>query len=175
MSEKIGKILSDYRQQNHEVEDDVIEYRRMMEPKIRQEMHQKALIKSKENIYAGKDFYIVLKTFQDRMLMEAKYMIFTRLSCPTPVFKDSVFKYHHLSNTIEFLFCLPSELMYNYILKNQIKFLGDKETKQLAQFCILDSTGELLKWVIKENGNKPDALIKINNEKSTVSTAPLSV
>jgi hypothetical protein len=37
----------------------------------------------------------------------------------------------------------------------------DKNRKEIAQFVILDHTGELLKWVKKENGNKIDAVIKI--------------
>ena len=40
----------------------------------------------------------------------------------------------------------------------------DKETAELAKFVILMENGELLKWVKKENGEKIDAVIRIENE-----------
>jgi hypothetical protein len=147
-------------------EDDIVEYRRAMEPDIMDSIY-KAVDKSRfTDGYYNKDFYVVLITTGDRVLRQPKIISLVRKSCPTPVYKQSVWKYINATGKLEFLWSIPDAILYYHILKNQDKYLLDKETMDLARFVILMESGELLEWVKKENGEKIDAVITINKEEN---------
>lgn len=161
---KAGQIILEHDQQRLDMEDDITEYRRSMEPEIMQ-----MIIKTAENVkdqefYYNEDFYIVLLQTVDPVLKQPKNIVLARKSCPTPVYKQSVWKYHTLTDHLEFMWSIPDVLLYYHIVHNASKYLQDKETKELAQFVILMESGELLEWVKKENGEKVDAVIKITPE-----------
>lgn len=90
-------------------------------------------------------------------------MIFARRSCPTPVYRQSVWKFKNILDQLEFLWCIPDSILYNHILRKKESYLADKECAELAKFVILMESGELLEWVKRENNEKKDAIIKINN------------
>lgn len=148
-------------------EDDITEYRRQMEPDIMVRIHDTANKAKNEVGYIGKDFYVVLITTVDRVLRQPKIIPLARKSCPTPVYKQSVWKYRTFTGTLEFLWSIPDAILYYHILNNKEKYIHDKETADLAKFVILMESGELLEWVKKENGEKKDAVIKITNEEKT--------
>lgn len=157
-----GQIILEHDAKALELEDDVIEYRKAMEPKIVSTIHE-VIAKSKDlDIYKNKDFYICYTFINDRMLRQPRLIVWARRSCPTPVYKTSVFKYHCNTGNLEFLWTLPDQILYYHIIKNAVHFLADKETEELAKFCMLNESGELLEWVKKENGNKKDAVIILN-------------
>jgi|ERR1700761_4457591 len=163
---KAGQVILEHDSLGLDLEADIIEYRRAMEPDIMARLYDTAL-KAKDNTeYCGKDFYIVLLTTIDAVLRQPRIIPLARKSCPTPVYKQSVWKYRTVSGTLEFLWSIPDALLYYHILRNQTKYLADKETADLAKFVVLMESGELLDWVKKENGEKRDAVIKINNEES---------
>jgi hypothetical protein len=145
-------------------EDDVSEYRRAMEPDIMARLRDTAHEAKNKDGYINKDFYIVLITTVDRILRQPKIIPLARKSCPTPVYKQSVWKYKTITDDLEFLWSIPDMILYYHILNNKEKYINDKETADLAKFVILMETGELLEWVKRENGEKIDAVIKINNE-----------
>lgn len=149
-----------------ELEDDIIEYRRAMEPDIMKRVYETAHNAKNQDGYIGKDFYVVLITTIDRVLRQPKVIPLARKSCPTPVYKQSVWKYRTATGDLEFLWSIPDAILYYHILRNQTKFLHDKETADLAKFVVLMESGELLEWVKRENGEKIDAVIKINNEEN---------
>lgn len=148
-------------------EDDITEYRRQMEPDIMIRIQDTANKAKNEIGYIGKDFYVVLITTVDRVLRQPKIIPLARKSCPTPVYKQSVWKYRTFTGTLEFLWSIPDAILYYHILNNKEKYIHDKETADLAKFVILMESGELLEWVKKENGEKKDAVIKIINEEKT--------
>ena len=135
-------------------EDDIVEYRRQMEPDIMVKLYDTAHKAKNETGYIGKDFYIVLVTIVDKVLRQPRIMTLARKSCPTPVYKQSVWKYRRDSGTLEFLWSIPDAILYYHILNNKEKYFNDKETTDLAKFVILMENGELLEWVKKENGEK---------------------
>jgi len=143
-----------------EMEDDVIEYRRAMEPDIMRKVHETAYKSKDADGYKGKDFYVVLLVSVDRVLRQPKLVTLARKSCPTPVYKQSVWKFKHMSHELEFLWVIPDKILYYHILHNRQRYLEDKECSDIAKFVILMESGELLKWVKKENGEKIDAVIK---------------
>lgn len=163
MEKTYGEKLTEHIKKELTLEDDVIEYRRKLEPDVLKEINN-VITKSKNNsLYRFKDFYIVMLTKIERIGGVPHNMIFARQSCPTPVYRQSVWKYKHNSDQLEFLWCIPDSILYSHILRCPTKYLADKECADLAKFVMLMESGELLEWVKKENKEKKDAIIKINN------------
>jgi hypothetical protein len=173
MSEKkkAGQIVLEHNAQGLELEDDVQEYRRAQEPETLDIIWKTIQDAKTKDIYVGKDFYIVMMFTPDQVLRQPKKVIFARQSCPTPVFKQSVWKYRHQSGDLEFLWSIPDMMRYYDIVRNPNQYLadtvGDKAWHDIAKMVILMESGELLNWVKKENGEKKDAVIFVNrNEES---------
>jgi hypothetical protein len=162
----IGSQITAHNKKNLDLEDDVREYTKAMTPLILHTLQDTALKASQHPLYENRDFYLVFVKNVDRILGQPKFQCWARRSCPTPVYKQDVYKYHHLSGEIEFLWCIPSAQRYYHILANRQKYFENKNTKRLAQFVCLMESGELLRWVLKENGELPDAIITINKEPS---------
>lgn len=145
---------------------DLIEYRRQMEGDIMTRVYKTAQEAKHKDQYIGRNFYVVLITTADRVLRQPRIIVLARKSCPTPVYKQSVFKYHSQSDQLEFLWSIPDSILYYHILRNTPKLLQDPECAQITKFVNLMESGELLSWVKKENGEKIDAVIKISNEET---------
>jgi hypothetical protein len=159
----IGQQVKDHQNKGLVMEDDVIEYRRMMEPDIIKKIHATIADAKTHTIYQNKDFYIVKLILREKTLAGTpRNMIFARQSCPTPVYRQSTWKYHHLSGSLEFLWTIPDRFLYYDIVRNAHQYLQDKETRNLARFVLLMESGELLQWVKKECGELKDAVIKIS-------------
>lgn len=159
-----GSVINAHRAQNHTLEDDVIEYRRAMEPSIMRRIHDEVNKVKTHPLYLNKDFYVMLLMKIEPMSQQPQTIIVARRSCPSAWYKQSVWKYHAVSGELEFLWTIPDQILYWHIWHNRDKYLQDPETKQLAQFVVLMETGQLEKWIVTENGEKPDAIIKIQNE-----------
>jgi hypothetical protein len=149
---------------NTPVEDDVIEYRRAMEPEIWDNIVSTAEKAAAHPLYRNKDFYVVLLTKVERIGHAVRTFALARQSCPTPVYQQAVWKYHRDTGALEFLWSIPDKILYYYILNNKQKVLADKECAETAKFVILMESGELLEWVKRENFEKKDAVIKINTD-----------
>lgn len=129
-----------------------------------------AKLKTKEPKFYYRDFYITLCIAPDPILKgydeqgnpiyKPKYIPFARVSCPTPVYRQIVYKYKHLIGDLEYIWTIPSQVRYFDILKNKQKYYDNKETRLLCQFVVLMESGELLNWAKKENGELPDAVIQ---------------
>lgn len=162
-----GQVIHEHDSLSLDLEADIIEYRRLMEPDIMRSLRDTAYKAKDKEGYFGKDFYIVLITIVDRVLRQPRIIPLARKSCPTPVYKQSVWKYKTTTAELEFLWSIPDSILYYHILNSQARYLADKETAELAKFVVLMENGELLRWVKKENGEKIDAVIKIDNEEKT--------
>lgn len=158
----VGQIITENNAKNLELEDDIREYTNAMAPLIQQTLHDTAYQASLHELYYHRDFYIVLVKNVDRVLGQPKIQCWARRSCPTPVYKQDVFKYHHLTGELEFLWCIPSKERYWHIVNNKYQYLSNKQTERLAQFVLLMESGALLKWAQRENGELPDAIISLN-------------
>jgi hypothetical protein len=58
------------------------------------------------------------------------------------------------------MWSIPDQVLYWHIIRNAPQYLNDPETAGLAKFCLLMESGELMEWIIKENGEKPDGIIQ---------------
>ena len=144
---------------NETMDDDVIEYRRPMEQEVLKNIEHTVKEALKSPIYTGKDFYIVLLFKVERIGSAPRTFVFARQSCPTPIYKQSVWKYHRNASSLEFLWSIPDMLLYYDVLRNGHQL--PKEEQELFKFVTLMESGELLEWVKKENGEKIDAVIKM--------------
>jgi hypothetical protein len=158
-----GQVVLDQLIANQTMDDDVIEYRRQMEKEVAANINNIATTAPKHPLYAGRDFYIVLLFKVERIGQAPRTQVFARRSCPTPTYKQSVWKYNSNLERLEFLWSIPDALLYYHILRNKDKYILDKECADLAKFVILMESGQLTQWVIQENGEKVDAVIKLNN------------
>lgn len=160
----VGRVIQENNDKNQVLEDDIRAYTEAMTPLIQQSLYDTAQQASKHDLYRNRNFYIVLVKNVDKVLGQPKIQCWARRSCPTPVYKQDVFKYHHVSGDLEFLWCIPSAERYWHIVHNKELYLTNKNTQRLAQFVLLMESGDLLNWVKKENGELPDAILSINKE-----------
>lgn len=158
----VGQQVQENNDKRQQLDDDVRAYTEAMAPLIQQSLYDTAHQACQHDLYKNKDFYVVLVKNVDKTLGQPKFQVWARRSCPTPVYKQDVFKYHHISGELEFLWCIPSALRYWDIIRNKQEYLSRKETARLAQFVLLMESGELLDWCKKENGEKIDAIISTN-------------
>lgn len=157
-----GQIIAEHKAKNLIQEDDIREYTKAMEPDIIANI-ERIIEESKDNdLYKNRDFYIVMINKIEHIGRTPRFIVLARRSCPTPTYKQSVWKYHHESGSLEYLWHLPGMLRYYDILKNSQEYLQVKELHNMARFVLMDNRGELLEWVKKENGEKIDALITMN-------------
>ena len=160
----VGQRIEEHNAKNIELEDDIRAYTEAMSSMIQNIIEDTATQSSRHDLYRNRDFYIVLVKNVDKVLGQPKFQCWARRSCPTPVYKQDVFKYHHKTGDLEFLWCIPGAERYWHIVRNSNLYLSNKETKRLAQFVLLMESGQLLEWVKKENNELPDAIISINKE-----------
>lgn len=160
----VGAQIAEHNAKDIGLEDDVRAYTESMTPLLLHILHDTVEQSKKHPLYTNRNFYIVLVKNVDRILGQPKFQCLARRSCPTPVYKQDVFKYHYVSGDLEFLWCIPSAERYWHIIRNKQKYFEDKNTKRLAQFVCLMESGALLEWVKKENDELPDAIISINKE-----------
>ena len=161
----VGQVILDHDAKGHELQDDVHEYTLEMGKEIMANIHKAIGDALQRAPYQNRDFFVALVTTIDRMLKKPKNIPVVRLSCPTPVYKQSVWKYHHRSGGLEFLWSIPSALRCQDVLRNPQKYKDDEESQIFAKFIMLYESGELLEWVKKENGeDKKDAIIKVQKD-----------
>jgi hypothetical protein len=97
------------------------------------------------------DFYVVVDTKKEpKMKNVIRNYFIIRNSCPSPQYDNIVYKYHRLSEQLEFLWVLPSKPVYNMLKDRALEI--PSEQRELLQFVLDDSDGTLLKRCKKLNG-----------------------
>jgi len=170
MHKTVGQQVVEHRMKGLQQEDDIREYSREWGKDLMPKIQIYAMECSKHPPFDTRDFYVVVSMNWDRILWVAKPWFHPpRVSCPTPVYKQTVWKYHRSTSELEFLWDIPSKERYYDILRNKVKWLtsNDPATRNKAKWVILMESGELLDWVKKQNGEKPDALITNNPKAET--------
>jgi len=142
------------------LDDDVREYSKQELKELIPEMIQGCIDRKNEDKFQYRDIYVTACFVK----WQVKPFLYYRVSCPTPVYNQNVFKYHYLTGSLEYLWTIPGKFKYYHILNNKQRYYENKETRRSCQFVVLMETGELLKWVKKENGEKPDAALSITHK-----------
>lgn len=162
----VGQQISEHNAKNIDLEDHVREYSNAMQEMILKELHGTAKEALTKEAYKGRDIYLVLVKNVDHLLKQPIFKYIARTTCPAPVYKQDVFKYHHKTGVLEFLWCIPSKERYHHILQNRKTYLDNHETRNLAYFVLSMESGRLLEWAKKENGELQDAVIKVEEARS---------
>jgi len=156
-----GQVLAEHRAKGLLVEDDVREYTKAMEPKIIAQIEDGIKQALAEPQFQNKDFFIEMRIKFHHLGRVPETIVFVRHSAPTPSFKQTVWKYYHQSGQLDYLWHLPDKKMYDHILHNLNEFSQLKEYRGLFIYIVMDAKGELLRFAKKLNGDKPDAIIKV--------------
>ena len=110
--------------------------------------------------FKGKDFYICL--FMNRHprshVRNSFYRVLSRISCPTPHFCMALWKYHHISGELEFMWIVPAKPKALYLAQHYPHVAPHEMSLAYYSLCAL--SGKLLEVTHSENGYKPDAIIK---------------
>ncbi len=96
------------------------------------------------------DFYIEVITKKEPLMQIVLRSYFkTRLTCPTPQYDQSVFRYSAKNDDIQYIWTLPDKQTYEFMLANSN--IIPKEQQELLKFVIMDKSGSLLKYCKRLN------------------------
>jgi len=152
MTKTIKHQLGEINIQDLELDDHVREYSTVWGREVLQTLYAIAQNEAQKTHFKGRDFYLVIQLLPMVAFEKPKFLLKKpRFSCPTPCYNDTVYKYHHSSAELEYLYHIPPRAKCAHIIKNANKYLENKESRQLAQFVIAAESGKLLEWVKKEN------------------------
>lgn len=103
--------------------------------------------------YLG-DFYVVVGVRREKLLQNIiRRQIFHRLTCPTPQYDQTVYKYHKKDDAIEFIWVVPSQQTCDEFMSN--KNLIEPEEWELLKAVFAFEDGTLLRKC-KELNNEKD-------------------
>lgn len=152
----VGAIASELQQKAPETRDPI---------EIQREVHKEYIDNLKEAVDRGlktmkHDFFVVVLLKREKLLENILRNYFAeRSSCPTPDYDQSVYKYHHQSGNLEYLWTIPDKETCLVFLNNVDKIVP--EEKLLLEFVVNFYNGELMRLCNKMNGD-PDIIVKGN-------------
>jgi hypothetical protein len=113
----------------------------------------------KEN-YPLPDFCVVIISPEEPGLDHVlRDRFFTRMSVPTPDLNQTVYLYHKLSDSLEFLWSVPDKDTLYYLLKNR-KMLGPEDYFLLKQ-CMDFADGELYVKALQLNDKQREDFLNM--------------
>jgi hypothetical protein len=99
-------------------------------------------------------FFVVVLTKNEKLLPNVFRNYFSaRMSCPTPNYDQTVYKYNKELECIEYIWTIPAREVCYYLLHNKHQVV--KEEQELLQFVIDFDTGELYKKSLEFNNELP--------------------
>lgn len=101
------------------------------------------------------DFYLVVISKKERLLENVlRCYFFSRKSCPTPEWDQTVYKYHRFSGP-QFLWTVPSKDTCELFMRSAPYIVP--EERGLLEFVQQFSDGTLMKKAKELNGERPDS------------------
>lgn len=102
------------------------------------------------------DFYVVVLTKNEQLLRNVfRNYFFTRSSCPTPDWDQTLYKYKRKDDSLVFMWTLPSRDACIYLTNNALQV--DRQEKALLQFVLAFNDGTLMRLAKELNGEKLDS------------------
>lgn len=164
MAETFGQKVLKNREKNPVLLDDPREYRKAMEPQQVDELHALVAEALQSVNYQNKDFYIQQFAKAEPITKQPYIRNYARQTCPFPACGEALWKYHHESGYLEFMWQIPGLPLYLAIIKNPKPYLEDKRYDLLAKAAVLMAKGELHKITRMENDYKQDGIILLNKD-----------
>ncbi len=101
--------------------------------------------------YMVGDFYVVVSTKKERLLPNVlRNYFFTRFSCPSPEYDQTVYRYHRADDALEFLWVVPSKDACQHFYNNPLQTSEDE--RELLEYVLSFLDGTLLNRAKKLNG-----------------------
>lgn len=150
----VGKISSELLQKNDGPQS-VIDMQRAMQEDYLD--HLKQCIETHKNKFPG-DFYVVVITKNEKLMPNVFRNYFSaRISCPTPEYDQSVFKYFAQTEHVEYLWTVPSKDACIHLKENAQYVV--KEEQQLLKFAVQFLDGTLDNVAKHLNGESIDSIL----------------
>lgn len=150
----VGKIATDLQLKSPE-SNDPVELQRKMHENYEENIMQ-AVERGKKD-FEG-DFFVVVLTKRERLLTNVlRNYFFARSTCPTPEYDQAVYHYHRKEEALEFLWVLPSKDTVQLFKDNMLHIAS--EERELLEFILKDSAGELLQLSKKLNNELHDSIL----------------
>ena len=112
-------------------------------------------IESSKTKFLG-DFYVVVITKNERLMPNVFRNYFcARVSCPTPDWDQTVYKYKRSNDQVIFMWVIPSKDACIYLTNNQDYVV--KEEQGLLRYVLAFNDGTLMKLAKDLNGEKKES------------------
>lgn len=160
----VGAQISDHLNKGITQEDDLRAYSEVIMSKMMQELHMFKDEVVKSGKYDGKDFYLVVSMGVNPLTKQLQYRFLPERSTPpTPVHRDHVWQYNHLSQELKFLWRIPDKERYEHVLHYWANYRNSdkKDYQELAKWVREIESGRLLQLIDKMCGNKKNAVISL--------------
>lgn len=145
----VGKLAYDLSAKEPESRDP-IELEREMHKDYEQHIYQ--CIERGKSSFAD-DFYIIVITKKEPLMPNVLRNYFSvRLSCPTPDYDQTVYRYHRVEDKIEFLWVVPSRDTC-FVFKDNALQIAPEE-RGLLEYVLAFADGTLFKLAKKLNGEQ---------------------
>lgn len=103
------------------------------------------------------DFYVVVLTKRERLMQNViRNYFYGRLSCPTPDWDQTVYKYKRKTDDIIFMWVIPSKQVCEEMTMN--KHLIPVEEYRLLEYVLAFNDGTLLRLAKDLNGEKEESV-----------------
>lgn len=103
------------------------------------------------------DFYIVVITKNEKLMPNVfRNYFFCRLSCPTPDYDQTVYKYKRVDNMPVFMWVIPSREASIHLMKNHLYVVS--EERELLKYVIAFMDGTLGELAKELNGEKRESV-----------------
>ncbi len=101
------------------------------------------------------DFYVIVLTKNEQLLRNVfRNFFFTRSSCPTPDWDQTLYKYKRKDDNLVFMWTIPSRDACSYLTTNALQV--SREERPLLQFVLAFNDGTLMKLAKELNGEKAE-------------------
>lgn len=156
--ETVGKLAVDLQKSNN-APVSVVE--QMQESLSEYEQNVFECVEIGKKSFTNKDFYVVVTTKKERLLENVmRNFFYGRLSCPTPDWDQTVYKFKRKGEQLIFMWVIPSKQACNYMLQNE--HLLPREEQHLLKYVKADRDGTLLRLAKELNGEKADSSLLEN-------------
>lgn len=147
----LGSIVTDLSQKTTE-KISIIDQQREMQKDYMKDLMQ--AIDRGYSKYPG-DFFVHVETKAERLLANTYRNYFIdRLTCPTPNYDQSVFRYNRTQGEIEYIWTIPDRESSYHLVQNALEV--SPEEKELLSFILKFADGTLFRLCKKLNGEKLD-------------------
>lgn len=144
--EKLGKIATDLAKKEPDTRDPI---------ELERAMHTNYVRELETTVHEGfkqytDSFYVVVITKKEPLMPNVlRNYFFSRQSCPTPDYDQTVYRYDHQTDTLDFLWVIPSKDTCILFKQNALEI--DPQERQLLKFVLDFADGTLFTLAKKLN------------------------